>query len=134
MKHKSWIAFSGFVWFFIGTFLLYKGINLITDAMMIGIGLLIGYFKGQFILSKTAKRVVARISSLSLPIQMKDVYSPAYYILIGSMMALGMLFKFLPISANVHGTIDIAIGAALIKGSTFYFLAIYGSRFPAQSP
>lgn len=160
MKHRGWIALSGFVWFFIGAFLLYKGLDLITQAafqtsslcyrmkdtfgtpqqaatVFIAIGLLIGFFKGRFVLVKTVRRVVGRISTLPLPIRLKDAYSPAYYILIGSMMALGMVFRFLPIPLDIRGTIDVAIGSALINGALLYFRAAritYGSGSPSQSP
>lgn len=160
MKHRSWIALSGFVWFFIGTFLLYKGIQLITQAafqadslcsklqktfgtpqqaatIFIAIGLAVGFFKGRFVLAKTVRRVVLRIAQLPLPIRLKDAYSPSYWILIGSMVALGMTFRFLPIPIDIRGTIDIAIGSALINGALLYFRAarfIYDTGSPSQSP
>lgn len=160
MKHRGWIALSGFVWFFIGAFLLYKGLHLITRAsfesgslcdrmretfgtpqqaatVFIATGLLIGFFKGRFVLVKTVRRVVSRIASLPLPIRFKDAYSTSYYVLIGSMMALGMVFRFLPIPLDIRGTIDVAIGSALINGALLYFRAAkltYGNDSPAQSP
>lgn len=149
MKHRGWIALSGFTWFFIGAFLLYKGLHLITEAthpgglshqaanVFIAVGLGIGFLKGRFVLVKTVRRVVSRILSLPLPIKFKDVYSLGYWILIGSMMALGMIFRFLPLSMEVKGAIDVAIGSALINGALLYFRAAratYGSDSPAQSP
>ena len=149
MKHRAWIAFSGFLWFFIGAFLLYKGLHLITEAPfqtgslcskmgrlagspqqaavgLIALGLIVGFFKGRFVLSKTVRRVVLRIAALPLPIRFKDAYSPSYWILIGSMVVLGMTFRFLPIPIDVRGTIDIAIGSALINGALLYFRAATG--------
>lgn len=146
MKHRSWIAFSGFLWFFIGFSLLYKGIKLITEAafsvhslsfsmrdtfgspqqaatIFIALGLLIGFIKGRFVLVKTVRRVVTRISNLSLPIRISQVYAPSYWLLIGSMVALGMSFRFLPIPIDIRGMIDIAIGSALINGAMLYFRA-----------
>lgn len=149
MKHRGWIALSGFTWFFIGAFLLYKGLHLITEAtqggglshqaanIYIAVGLVVGFFKGRFVLVKTVRRVVSRILSLPLPIKFKDAYSPSYWILIASMMALGMLFRFLPIPMEVKGAIDVAIGSALINGAMIYFRAAratYDSDSPAQSP
>lgn len=146
MAHRSWIAISGFLWFFIGTFLLYKGLHLITEAAFqpdslcakwervfgspqqaatafIAIGLIAGFLKGRFVLAKTVRRVVNRIALLPLPIRLRDAYSRSYWILIGSMVALGMSFRFLPIPIDVRGTIDIAIGSALINGAMLYFRA-----------
>ena len=137
MTHRVWIAISGFIWFFIGSMLLYKGLRLLEGSaiasQLIALGLLIGFFKGRFVLSKTVKRVVARIKELPLPIRLKDAYAKSYWILIGSMMALGMVFRFLPISTDIRGTIDITIGSALMNGAMLYFRSIYGTGFPAQS-
>lgn len=160
MKHRGWIVLSGFIWFLMGAFLIYKGLHLITQAafqsgslcqklsatfgspqqaatFFIAIGLLGGFFKGRFVLVKTVRRVVSRIASLPLPIRLKDAYSASYWILIGSMVALGMSFRFLPIPIDIRGTIDVLIGSALINGATLYFQAakaIYGTGSPAQSP
>ena len=146
MKHRIWIALSGFLWFSIGASLLYKGLHLISDAALrtdslcyqmrtifgspqqsatffIAIGLFVGFFKGRFVLSKTVSRVVNRISTLSLPIRLKDAYSKSYWILIASMVALGMTFRFLPIPTDIRGVIDVAIGSALINGAMLYFRA-----------
>ncbi|HSX10857.1 MAG TPA: hypothetical protein VLF94_03985 [Chlamydiales bacterium] len=160
MTHRAWIAVSGFLWFFIGTFLLYKGLHLITEAsfqpdslcargkevfgsaqraatVFIAVGLVVGFLKGRFVLVKTVRRVVNRIAGLPLPIRLRDAYSKSYWILIGSMVAIGMSFKFLPIPVDLRGAIDVAIGSALINGSMLYFRAsrsIYGIGSPAQFP
>lgn len=146
MKHRSWIALSGFLWFVIGVSLLYKGLRFITDAAfqadslcyrmqgifgtpqqaatsLIAVGLLIGFIKGRFVLSKTVRRVVGRIASLPLPIRFQDAYAPSYWFLIAGMVALGVSFRFLPIPLDIRGTIDLAIGSALINGSMLYFRA-----------
>lgn len=143
-----------------GSFLIYKGVLMLSDSIFqldslshklrgvfgapeqaattfIAIGLIVGFLKGRFVLSKTVKRVVARILSLPLPIQIKKVYAPSYWILIGSMMALGMLFRFLPIPIDAKGMIDLAIGSALINGAMLYFRAAratYDIGSPAQFP
>lgn len=144
MKHRAWIAFSGFVWLAIGTFLLYKGLRLISDAtlsstslcfrlkdffgtsqqagvVLIAAGLLIGFLKGRFVLSKTVHRISSRIANLSLPIRFSDVYPFSYWILIASMITLGISLRFLPILVDVRGLIDVAIGSALMNGSMLYF-------------
>jgi hypothetical protein len=146
MKHRTWVVVSGLVWFIAGGFLLSKGLRLISDAtlqidslsyrmkdtfgsaqqaatVLISIGLVIGFFKGRFVLAKTVRRVVSRIVSLPLPIKLKDAYAPSYWILIAGMMALGMLFRFLPIAMDLRGLIDVAIGSALINGALLYFRA-----------
>ena len=144
MKHRGWIAFSGFVWFAIGAMLLYKGLHLISfgqtaeknATLLIAVGLLVGFIKGRFVLAKTVRRVVLRICSLSLPIRYKDVYTPSYYFLILGMMGLGILFRFLPIPIDIKGSVDVAIGSALINGAMLYFRAAraYDKNTISQSP
>ena len=129
---KTFINLSGLVWLAIGVFLLRKGLSLITAAQMEGdqaaiilitAGLLIGFVKGRFVLSKTVKRVVARILSLPEPIRFSQVYSASYYVLIGGMILLGISMRWIPIPQEVRGTIDVAIGAALMNGAVLYFRA-----------
>lgn len=146
MKHRAWIAFSGFLWFAIGVSLLYKGLHFISQGtfetntlsfrlqgifgsqqqastVLIAAGLIIGYLKAKFVLSKTVQRVVTRIASLPLPIRFKDAYSPAYWILILCMVAIGLSFRFLPIPLDLRGAVDVAIGSALVNGAMLYFRA-----------
>ena len=146
MKHRSWIVFSGCLWFFIGVMLLYKGLKFITEAVfsndslcfglsktfgssekaatvLIAIALLVGFIKGRFVLAKTVKRVVMRIVKLSEPVRFKDAYSPAYWVVIAFMMTLGMSMKYLPIPIDIRGMIDVAVGSALIIGALLYFRA-----------
>ena len=148
MKHRSWIVFSGFLWFAIGMLLLYKGLRFLSEFALsqsssfsfqirLAVALLIGFIKGRFVLAKTVRRVVARIASLPLPISLMQAYSPSYWVLIASMGALGALFRFLPIPIDIRGMIDVAIGSALIHGAMLYFRAstsTYGSGSLAKSP
>ncbi len=129
---KTYINFSGLVWLCIGVFLLMKGLAFVTAfytnidqtaLLLIALGIAIGCAKGRFVLRKTVKRVVERIHSLPAPIRFSQVYSKGYYFLIGGMVLLGMSMRWLPIPAEVRGTIDIAIGCALITGAILYFRA-----------
>lgn len=146
MKHRGWIVLSGVIWFAIGAMLLYKGLRFISlgivaptsmckslsstlgseqraATLFVAFGLLIGFFKGRLVLSKTVRRVVGRILSLPLPIRPSQVYQPAYYLLIGAMVMLGLLFRYLPIPIDLRGMIDVAIGSALVNGALLYFRA-----------
>lgn len=131
MKARGWIAFSGFVWFVMGFFLLMQGFRFLTQmalriemaVFLIALGLLVGFLKGRYVLSKSARRVIQRIIHLSPPIHWKNVYAPSYWLLIGAMMGLGMILKWVPL--EVRGTIDVAIGFALLNGSLLYFRATY---------
>ncbi len=128
MTHRIYISLTGILWFLMGAWLMAKGLKFVASghfdstgiAALISAGLLVGFLKGKFVLSKSASRVIARISSLSLPVPVWKLYAASYWILIGSMMALGMLLNVLPIPIELRGAIDIAIGAALIRGSFVY--------------
>ena len=92
-----------------------------TATILIALGLLIGFFKGRFILGKSAKRGVERICSFPNPTSLSNIYSAKYYILLGGMVGLGMSIKFLGLPNDIRGLVDVAIGAALINGAMIYF-------------
>lgn len=144
MKHRGWIAFSGFVWLCPGLWLLFKGLRLISEAahrtdslcyafkdsfgspeqaatVLIAIGLLLGFLKGRIVFAKTVQRISLRILSLPLPIRFFSVYPPVYWILIGSMVLMGMALRFSPLPVDARGLIDVAIGSALVNGAMLYF-------------
>lgn len=146
MKHRGWIASSGVLWLVAGVFLLHKGLHFIAEAraisnsltnrfagffgspsqagmFLIFLALLVGFAKGRFVFVKTVMRVVNRIRGLPLPIHFSQVYTRSYWILIGSMMLLGLVFRFLPIPLDARGFVDVAIGSALINGAMLYFRA-----------
>ena len=115
MKQK----FLGIVWCLMGMVLLYKGVHFLSEQpLLIAPGLLIGFLKGRFVLSKTVKRMI-----LTPPPVL------AYLGLVGVMAAFGFLLSFFP--DPVRGTIDVAVGSALLYGSAL-FIGRIGS--PAQSP
>jgi len=99
-------------------------------VILITLSLIVGYFKGKMVLAKSVKRQLTRIKTLPDPSSLKYLYSKGYYILIASMMFLGMVMRFLPITVDTRGFVDIAIGAALINGAMLYFrsLSYYASQ------
>ena len=146
MGHKCWMICSGVMWMMIGVWLLFKGIVLIAEgalgghpeislsfryfasaeqgaAVLVALGLFVGFIKGRFVLSKTVRRVCLRISELSLPIRIKQVYAPSYLFLLAGMMLLGILLRFIPIALDLKGAIDAAIGCALLNGAMLYLRA-----------
>ena len=149
-SHKTLIVISGFVWLLVGVFLLQLGLGLllsdfqvssiahnqetwvkmlgpyvgsleIAALILVAIALYIGYFKGRFVLGKSAKRGVARIATLSNPAPITHIYGAKYYILLGGMIALGMSIKYIGLNNDIRGFIDIIIGSALINGAMIYF-------------
>ncbi len=145
-----WFAFSGILWFAIGVFLLLLGVKLIVFSsvegtprsylfsrlsllvksreqcalILVTTGLVLGFMKGRFVLSKTVGRVVERIHSMPQPIRFVDVYSFGYLIVIASMVLLSMGMRWLSVPSDVRGVIDTAVGSALMNGAMFYFRAV----------
>jgi hypothetical protein len=151
IKHTHAIILSGLTWVLIGSFLLFKGLHYILFAtvfqadtspllslfskkengtmILIAMGIAIGYAKGKFVFPRTVQRVVKRILSQDEPIQLKNLYSKGYLLLIGSMICLGMAMRFSSIPFDVRGVIDTGVGSALVVGSLLYFKqAIYLAR------
>lgn len=131
MKARSWVLFSGFLWFVGGILLMYKGLRFLAEASLLSgqkqitlwmiSGLLLGLLKARLVLVKTVRRIVERLLSLPPPIRLKDAYPLSYWVLIGSMIAIGLLFRYLPLPLHLRGTIDVAIGSALMNGAFLYF-------------
>ena len=128
MRKKGFIYLSGFLWFCIGTSLMFRGFKLLPNRedssqfyqnYLVFLSLLIGFFKGRFILYRSAKRVVTRIMALPKPVRLWHVYSPAYLGLIGLMIGLSFVLRFLP--NEIRSFINLAIGFSLINGSFFFF-------------
>lgn len=151
VSHFTMIMISGLVWMAVGCFLLPLGLNFIVASLLkenaslshpilnffapyvggidqaaltlIVIALFIGFLKGRKVFAKSVYRSVDRISTLPNPASISKIYTPAYYILLGSMVLLGVLVRFAPL--DVRGAVDVAVGAALINGAMLYFRQAY---------
>ncbi len=158
-QHKTLIIFSGLVWLIVGCFLLPLGLTLIADGaqkeilvsssslpllqylargfggmeqasvFLIAMCLGIGFFKGRYVLSKSVNRLVNRIRSFPNPTHFSKIYSPAYLLLLGSMVLLGMVIRYFHVSNDIRGAIDVIIGAALINGSLLYFRMAFSKNY-----
>ena len=144
VTHKSAILFSGAIWMVIGVILLLRGLfYLLAEpqglfslvAMMkliipntescvlflMGVALLLGTLKGRYILSRTAAKVVHGILMRPTPFELLTVYGWRYYLIIISMISIGVLLRLSPLSQDTKGFIDMTIGAALCCGALVYF-------------
>jgi hypothetical protein len=120
MTPTTAVRLTGLVWLAMSCILLSKGFALLSLPFLM-LGCLIGFFKGFFILKKTAHRISSKIFSLNEPVSLRNLYPLSYWILIGFMSSLGFVFNFIGISNFARGFIDAAIGTALATGSIFYF-------------
>lgn len=154
MSHAALIFLSGFVWLAVGCFLLPLGLNFIVDSLLkenaaqphpvlnflapyvggidsaalvwISFALFIGFLKGRKVFAKSVQRSVSRILTLPNPASLSKIYTPAYYILLGSMVLLGVLMRYT--TQDIRGGVDVAIGAALINGAMLYFRQAWLAR------
>ncbi|MCB1085057.1 MAG: hypothetical protein KDK60_03035 [Chlamydiia bacterium] len=92
-----------------------------SALILLSISLILGLFKGRVMMKKAVVRIVKRVQTFENPFPIKKLYPPAYLLLIGGMMAMGMAFKYLPFPMDVKGFIDAAVGSALINGAMLYF-------------
>jgi hypothetical protein len=149
-NHKTLIIIAGSIWFAIGAFLLNMGLRFLVESgsqlhaplpllsffapliggfqqaslFLIVLGMLIGFFKARYVLKRSVDRMVNRINSFPEPILITQIYNLPYYILLGSMILLGVSIKYLGVPYDIRGMIDVAIGAALINGAMLYFRKI----------
>lgn len=133
MSSASLKRLAGLVWLAVGGMLAWKGA---TDflprvetrwgvTLAVAIGLVVGAAKGQYVLSRTARRNIRRIESLARP-RPWNVFSGRFVIVIGLMVGLGFLLRDLAdrgwLPYAVVGSIYVGIGAGLMVSSAFYFV------------
>jgi len=132
ISHTKAIIVSGILWFSIGLMLLAKGLNFIilsgqtagreeVSLWIVALSLGIGFVKSKFILSKTVKRVIVTILARPNPFSIFELYSRSYYLIILSMVFLGVGMRWAPLPLEVRGAVDVAVGSALINGAVLYF-------------
>lgn len=140
MKKKTVCRLYALSWFLIGGWLFYKGIQLLfypvtapmgvslfghtidptqLNLLLIALALVVSRLK-EPLLARAAKRNRDRIEELEEPIAIKRMFAPAYLVLIGLMMCLGLAMSFFNVPSLIRGPIDIAIGGALIGGARYY--------------
>ncbi|MDR3623933.1 MAG: hypothetical protein P4L16_02200 [Chlamydiales bacterium] len=149
-KHSTLIVVAGLIWMAVGVYLLNMGLRLISEkalqhmaevhptsllsylaafaggiqeasVVLIALAMLIGYFKGRYVLAKTVHRMVARIREMPSPVALHRIYGARFYVLIAIMMGLGMLIRFFDTPADIRGAVDVIIGSALVNGALLYF-------------
>ncbi len=147
LAHRTHILIYGFLWLTVGLVLLPMGLNFIVSSLLIenrakaqpvldflapmtgdresaalvwiALMLAIGFLKARRIFAKSVQRSVLRLSSLPNPAPLSKLYPLSYYLLIGAMIFLGFLLRFVPL--DIRGGIDVAVGSALINGAVLYF-------------
>ena len=93
-----------------------------TTPLMIGIiaAIVIGLAKGKFVLSKTSKRNIERLSQISEPVKPVHVYSVKSWITIGIMLMISASLTWLQAPDFWRGIVNLAVGLALVMSSLSY--------------
>lgn len=157
MRVSHWIlvAFASAIWLGIGLFLLNLGVNFVIESTemaysgghplilwlghLLGrpengaialfvVAILLGLFKGRTVLKSAADRIVERILTLPNPASPLLVYGRRTYILILSMMALGMVLRLFGVPEEIRGTVLVAVGTGLLHGGVTILRSAVGLR------
>lgn len=145
---------SGIQWLGVGAMLLVKGLRYLVPLadqlespapllqglvsiagsrqqaalLIVSVALLIGFIKGRAVLAKAVHRIADRILLQEGLLTLNQVYDRRYYLILLIMVGLGFAMRALNLPHDIHGGIDVAIGAALIHGGMLYFRRLYASQ------
>ncbi len=149
MSKNNLIYIAASLWGLIGLFLIYRGIHMYQLAvdeqnstqmgiiLSVTIGIFVGFFKGLFVLSKSARKNKSRIQGLESPLKLHHIFSKPFYGLIAGMMLLGILLR--NFNEYLGGYIVVAgvycgIGVALMVGSRAYWKSEDEAPIPESTP
>jgi hypothetical protein len=149
LNKNNLIYIAGGLWGLIGVFLITRGIFMYQLAVdeqnstqmgilfSVTLGILVGFFKGLFVLSKSARKNRSRIQDLESPVKIHHIFSKPFYGLIAGMMLLGILLR--NFNEYLGGYIVVAgvycgIGVALMVGSRAYWKSEGEASIPESTP
>lgn len=91
--------------------------------ILVILAIIVGIVKGRTVIAKSARRNVARILALPSPALFTRFYPLSFYPLILVMALMGYLLRTSGTPSDVVGVVYVAIGAALIQGSSILIKA-----------
>lgn len=122
------LLLAALFWSGAGIFLLVRGIILLKSGdglWLIGAGALLGFVKSFFILDRSARRVILRISQFGDHTCIGAVYSWKTWLLVLAMIVSGIMIRQTIGGWSLSiGTIYVAIGCGLIYSSRFAWRAL----------
>lgn len=151
LSHRTLLSLAALLWLVVGAILLPMGVGFLMDGvltpqlvrdgsypllqaispysggvessviLLIAASLLIGSIKARRVFSKVVKKSVIKVSSLPNPAKVTAFFDRKYLILVGSMILLGISLRYFAVPKDIRGFINVAVGAALINGSSAYF-------------
>ncbi len=149
MNQNKAMGLAGGMWCCIGVTLLVRGLSFIqmlmenniqgplvnflsrfslsqafsTPIILLLIGVLIGFIKGNTVLKKAAEKNIVRLIGME-KIALWNIFPVSGWAIMLVMMVVGMMIKMLGISPDVRGVVLVAVGSALIQGGMTYFTGI----------
>ncbi len=153
LNRKSLMLLAGSVNLFVGLFLIRIATRTLQDGMaseqslplltffkqllssegtaviaMLCLASVIGLLKGHFVLSKTVRRNVERITRLPNRAPLYQIFPKPFYFLIALMAAMGYLLRTQGTPPDIIFTVYVAIGLALSYSSLVSFRAAKNLR------
>lgn len=132
-KKMRMIYINGILWVGIGALLIYRGLGFFPEKssptfyIALLAGLILGGAKGYFVLGKTSKRNVNRITQLQKPVQYTSTIPIMLFLLVPIMIAFGITLRSYKDTiwggGYTVGAVYVGIGAALFFASLFYWKA-----------
>lgn len=134
VTRRQHIQHAALVWVLVGMMIAGRGLYWLwsdprTHAYfpyILLVAVALGVAKGLAVLSKSANGTVARIQQLAERTPFWQMYSPATYLLVAGMMAIGIACRWAGAHWHVTsevGALYLIIGIALISGSRTYWAA-----------
>lgn len=127
-----------FIWGLVGTGLLIAGgtflfgdrslsvlngetaVSWTSEIIGLSIALVIGFIKGRFVLTKVARKYIARILALPESSPFYMTFSIKSWVMVVGMILLGRIIRAMGAPSLVVGSIYVAVGIALIIGCRTY--------------
>ena len=139
--HLKILAF--WLWLIGGLVLTLRGLTFLQGAVpftpmwLMAIALVaaltIGWAKGRFVLSKTARKNKERLDAFTTPQRPLKVYSGRSWLIITLMVVISVALNVLAISGLVRGAVNLGIGTALIISSLAYIRTSKTQVLPVAS-
>lgn len=131
------LNFMGCLWGYIGMSLIRKGLPCFFQNLTFTVALAliclavgVGVLKSQFVLKKTALRLVARLDRVSSYFSIFKIMDLKFLILIMCMMALGLSLSLIGGFDVPKGMLRVAIGYGLLQSSFYFFKPAFIYRIP----
>lgn len=138
LSSRQFIRLAFALWMSGGLVLIFLGVTRFAESSSehsgasilaaILLSTVLGYAKGRFILAKTSRRNIERIFAMTEPKKPIFVYSIRSWLIISATFLLSQLLNYLAVPPYWRGTINLAVGMALVISSLNYCKAF--QHFP----